>query len=521
MLTEYAYGVCSCQRARPEYPQGPPSLRRMLRRRAPLAVVLALALVAGACGDDDGGDDAATTTTAAVNTGDAGVGPNGFRPDPIAWEECGAAECALVEVPLDYAEPTGSTITLSVLRQPAAGRREGALFVNPGGPGGSAVQYASLLPLLLPESITDRFDVVGVEPRGLDGSAPLRCRLDEAEVYAVDPTVEDAADRTALVDGAAEVADACQAGAGELLAHIGTRDVARDIDAVRAAMGDPTLSYYGGSYGTAIGQVYADLFPDHLRAMVLDGIVQLGPTGVEQAAKQAAGFERTFLRFVDHCRTSGECTTDDPVAAIEEIVDAAEAPGGMAAPEAERRLGPGELYRGLSQALYSELLWPRFDEALSDALDGDGSGLVQLADEYLQDLDIDIYYGVNCVDFVWPVGDPDALLAAAKDANEDAPHFGEALVTDYLPCVDWPVPAEPLTAVTAPGSPPVLVISTTGDPATPHEGGIAVADRLEHGVLVVNEGDSHGALGMSSCVDSIVAAYLVDGVVPEDGVVCG
>jgi hypothetical protein len=176
---------------------------------------------------------------------------------------------------------------------------------------------------------------------------------------------------------------------------------------------------------------------------------------------------------------------------------------------------------GLGAALYSASLWPRLDQAIYDALHGDGSGMVSLADEYLGTGDFDVYFAVNCLDFAWPSGNPDAFLAAAKAAQKASPHFGEALVSDYLRCVDWPVPPDPLTAVTAPGTPAILVISTTGDPATPYAAGVAVAKRLSKGVLITNQGDGHGALTEgSSCVTALVAAYLVDGAVPADGTVC-
>lgn len=489
-----------------------------------LALVACLGLLAGACGGDDGGDEAAATTAPTTAAGTepppAEVGPNGFHPEPIRWEPCGAMECGSVVVPLDYDVLTGPTISLFVVRTPATGTRQGALFVNPGGPGGSAAEFAAALPLLLPGSITERFDVVGVEPRGLTGSAPLGCGIDYAEVYGVDPSVEDAGDRTALLDSAAEVAAACQAASPHLLPHVGTRDVARDLDSVRAALGDPQLSYYGASYGTAIGQVYAELFPDRVKAMVLDGIVELGPTGLDVATRQAEGFETALARFASSCRNTG-CETDDPLAAVDEVQARAERGDGIPAPDADRPAGPGEVAIGLAQALYSPRSWDRLDRALSDALDGDGSGLVALADDYLRIGDFDVYFAVSCLDLAWPTGDPDAFFAAAEEAARRAPRFGEALVTDYLRCVDWPVPPDPLTPVTAPGAPPILVLSTTGDPATPHAAGIAVAERLESGVLVVNEGEGHGALvGGSSCISAIVASYLVDGVVPSDGTTC-
>lgn len=500
-----------------------PSSRPPRRARGARVAVLAVLLLAGAaCGDDDG-RSAPTTEPTTVDGGSpdpAGEGPNGFRPEPIAWEACGPTECSSVVVPLDYDDPAGETISLFVARVPARGERHGALFVNPGGPGASATEFASLLPIVLPSVITEHYDVVGVEPRGLAGSAPLGCGLDYAEVYGVDPTVEDDADREALIAMAAEVAASCSQASSHLLPHVGTRDVARDLDAVRAAMGDAQLSYYGASYGSAIGQVYADLFPTRIKGMVLDGIVELGPSGLEQATEQAAGFETALARFAAHCQRT-RCEVGDPVAAVDEVLAASEAPGGIDAPAADRPAGPGEVNLGVAHALYSQSSWPRLDAALEDALDGDASALVVLADEYLDIGSFDVYFAVNCIDFAWPSGDPAAFLAAGKAAARTSPRFGEGVVTDYLRCVDWPVAADPLPAITAPGTPPILVISTTGDPATPHANGVAVAERLEGGVLVVNEGEGHGALTAGgSCITAIVAAYLVDGAVPADGTTC-
>jgi pimeloyl-ACP methyl ester carboxylesterase len=498
----------------------------MARSRTAVLVV-ALALVTAACGGgskDDAAPSSSSSSTTAVSppgTGPAEEGPNGFRPAPIHWTDCGSMDCATVEVPLDYAHADGPHIKLSVNRAPATGQRIGPLFVNPGGPGGSAMQFAEALPSYLPESVGERFDIVGVEPRGIEGSAPFDCGVDYTKLYSVDPTVEDAADRAALIDGAKTLADSCERNAGDVLAHVGTRDVARDIDAVRAAMGEAKMSYYGASYGTAIGQVYADLFPSRVRSMVLDGVVELGPTGLALAADQATGFELALRSFADDCASSGACRTSNPLDAVTKVEALSERPGGIPAPNADRPAGPGEVTLGLSDALYSKELWPRLDRAIATGLAGDGSALVQLADDYLSIGDFDIYFAVNCLDYAWPSGDPDAFLSAAKAAGVASPHFGESLVTDYLRCVDWPVPPEPLTAVTAAGAPPILVISTTGDPATPYQGGVNVARQLESGVLLTNEGEGHGAVpGGSSCISAHFAAYLIDGNVPPDGTVC-
>jgi pimeloyl-ACP methyl ester carboxylesterase len=375
--------------------------------------------------------------------------------------------------------------------------------------------------MLLPSEITERFDIVGVDPRGTGESSPIDCGVSATELYGVDATIEDDADRQALLDVSESYVDDCAIKYGDVLQHVGTRDVARDMDTVRAAMGDDQLSYLGFSYGTAIGQVYADLFPDRVRAMVLDGVLELGPSGLDLAAEQAAGFETALQRWVQYCQAGEGCqTADDPQGAVERVLALAEQPGGIPAPTASRPAGPGEANLGVSLALYSQSLWGALDSALAEALDGDGSRLVDLADQYIGIGDFEVYFAVNCLDFAWP-DDPDAFLSFAKATAASAPHFGEALVNDYVRCVDWPVEREPLEPVTAPGTPPILVVSTTGDPATPYEGGVRVAERLESGVLITNEGDGHTVVADGKpCIDDLVVAYLVDGTVPADGTTC-
>ena len=486
-----------------------------------------LAVVTGACIDqaDDNPLVAADTTTSTRPDDSTSTttteGPEGFTPEPIEWEDCPYGECARVLAPLDYSDPSGELIEVAVARVPASGDRIGALFVNPGGPGAAGMDFAASLGMVLPNELTERFDIVGVDPRGVGESTPVDCGGSATELYGVDMTIEDAADRQTLLEVSEAYVDDCTIKFGDVLPFVGTRDVARDMDTVRAAMGDEQLSYLGFSYGTAIGQVYAELFPQRVRAMVLDGVLELGPSGLDLAREQAAGFETALARWVEHCRRSGCETAADPLGAVERALALSEQPGGIRAPRADRPAGPGETNLGISLALYSRSLWNDLDAALAAALDGDGSGLVDLADRYIGLGDFEIYFAVNCMDFSWPTGDPDAFLRAAKEAAMASPHFGEALVNDYIRCVDWPVAPNPLQAVTAPGTPPIVVISTTGDPATPYQAGVDVAAQLASGILVTNEGEGHTVVSDGkACIDDLVTAYLVDGKTPQDGTVC-
>lgn len=503
----------------------------MRRRRSLASIVvglLALAGIAAGCvqeadedplgGDrtttsttEDGGDDETTTTE----------GPEGFTPEPIEWEACGFGECATLTVPLDYEDLSAGTTEVFAAREPASGERIGALFVNPGGPGAGGADFASILAMILPNEITERFDIVGVDPRGTGQSSPIDCGVPAEELYGTDHSLEDDADEQALLEVTEAYVDDCAIQYGDVLQHVGTRDVARDMDTVRAAMGDDQLSYLGFSYGTAIGQVYADLFPDRVRSMILDGVLELGPTGLELAAEQAAGFETALDRWVQYCRAGEGCqTAEDPLGAVEQVLALSEEPGGIPAPSSGRDAGPGEANLGISMALYSQTLWNALDRALAEALAGDGSRLVDLADQYVGIGDFEIYFAVNCLDFEWPE-DPEEFFAFADQTALESPHFGEALVNDYVRCASWPVEREPLEPVTAPGTPPIVVISTTGDPATPYEAGVVVADRLESGVLVTNEGDGHTVVADGKrCIDDLVIRYLVEGTPPDDGTTC-
>jgi pimeloyl-ACP methyl ester carboxylesterase len=497
------------------------------RRSTHWLVLLVALLFVAACaseaddsalGDADTGASAADQGAGSGEGGDDGDQSDSAGVDQLDWSSCGGgSECAELDVPVDYADPDGDTLTLSIARVPATGDRIGPLFVNPGGPGGTATDFAAGISSALPAEITEHFDIVGVDPRGLGASA-IDCGGDMEELYGVDYSIDSPEDTTELLEVSQQYVDGCEAAAGDLLPYLGTVNVARDIDAVRAAMGDEQLNYLGFSYGTAIGQQLAELFPDRVRAMIIDGVLEIGPTGVETAVEQAAGFETALQRYADDCNADPSCPlAPDAVGAIEELQAQVEEAPISAEP---RDLGPGELSTGLAMPLYSETLWPDLSEAVADALDGDGSGMVELADQYIGVADFDVYFAVNCLDFEWPE-DPEELLAAAADAAAESPRFAEPIVNDYVRCAMWPVEEVPMTEVTAPDAPPILVVSTTGDPATPYEAGVRTAERLGSGVLLTYDGDGHTVVGNGvECVDDIAAAYLVDLEVPEDGTTC-
>ncbi|MDQ2650124.1 MAG: alpha/beta hydrolase [Actinomycetota bacterium] len=485
----------------------------MTRRRRILAAAAAIAVATG-CGGDDGAAGRGTTVVPDAS--------DDFTPAAIEWRDCEDLECAVVEVPLDHDDPAGARTSVYVSRVPATGDRIGPLFFNPGGPGASPTSYLPGLAVQFPKAITEHFDLVAVEPRGLPGSGPIDCGMPVEELYRLDPTIDSEADREALLATSAAYTAGCGREVGlDRLSRLGTRTVARDLDVVRAAMGDRQLSFVGVSYGTALGQVYGQLFPDRVRALVLDGVVELGRPGVEDARLQALGFQLALGRWADACRADDACPLrDDPLGAVDDVIAAAEQGDGIRADGAGRRAGPSEVNLALGQGLYSPSAWDQLASAVANAQAGDGTGIVAMADAYLAGSDFDVYFAVTCIDTAWPAN-AEELLAAATEAGRAAPVFGEAVTSDYVRCSTWPVPADPLEASPLPGMPTVVVVSTTGDPATPYEAGVRLADQLEDAVLLTVDGDGHGAVGNGSpCIDDAISRYLVDGQAPADGLTC-
>lgn len=446
----------------------------------------------------------------------------------LSWSPCGARfECADLEVPLDHDDPDGPTTTIALNRRAANDpeQRIGAILFNPGGPGGSGKQIVTQL--LFPKDILDRFDIIGFDPRGVGDSDGLDCHTHLQELYDADPTMEDAADERAYLDVSEQFIAECEEKYADVLPHLGTIDVAHDVDRIRAALGDQQINYVGYSYGTSIGQQYARLYPERVRTMVIDGVVDQTVSGIEAAATQAEGFELALANYIRTCDADG-CFDDDTRTVIERVVAAAEkAP--IPAPNADLPATPGVVNLALGYPLYSEFLWGELTRALDDADDGDGSGLVDLADGYLNrspdgayDGGFEIYFAVSCLDSPWP-DDPTAFFAASKAAAEESPNFGEAIVNDYVRCALWPTPPQPLEPVPSDieGLAPLLVVSTTGDPATPYENGVRVARQIPDALLLSYEGEGHTIfLQGNECVDDIGVDYLLTATVPADDVTC-
>jgi pimeloyl-ACP methyl ester carboxylesterase len=451
----------------------------------------------------------------------------------LAWNDCDDGfECAKLRVPLDYGKPGGEQLEIAVIRLPAGGDRIGSLVMNPGGPGGSGVGYARAARLVLSEKVRRRFDIVGFDPRGVGESAPVECLNDERldAFLALDTTPDSPREQAALEAGARGFAEGCRARSGRLLPHLGTVDVARDMDLLRQKLGDEKLTYLGKSYGTFLGAVYADMYPGKVRALVLDGALDPALSRMRINADQAGGFEEALRAYVNDCLGEEACpfVSHDVAGAVGEVgallrrTDARPLRGdGREATEALATLGA-------LTPLYDRNSWPELTETLRLALKGDGSLLLHNADQLVGRRDDGTYsnqteanMAINCVDSAYPRGTA-AYAAGAVESAKRAPRFGPYIMWSSLPCAYWPAPPtltpRPLTAK---GAPPILVIGTRRDPATPYKWARALAGELESGVLLSYDGDGHTAYSNgSSCVDDAVERYFIAGRAPEDGTVC-
>ncbi len=454
---------------------------------------------------------------------------------PVGWSDCGRGfECGQVLVPRDYAAVGGPALIISVLRLPALDRtrRVGSLVVNPGGPGASGVDFVRRLGnIVFDERIRSRFDIVGFDPRGVNRSSEVRCVDDLDHFLAVDSTPDTSAELATLLDGERAFAEGCQRRNPELLPFLGTENVARDLDVLRQALGDARLTYIGFSYGTLIGALYAQMFPDRIRALVLDGAVDPSLDLAALSEGQAVGFEGALRRFLADCARQRSCLFHHggkPGPAFDRLMRHIEARSLPATRLGDsRRVGPGYAWSGIAGALYSRDSWPVLAAGLALAEAGDGSLFLLLADPLngrnsdggYSNL-IDAHRAVVCLDFPAP-RDPAAYQAWAKAWVRKAPHFGALLAFSDVGCAYWPIaPTRQPAPVSAPGAPPIVVIGSSGDPATPYHWSVALSRQLSSAILITRRGEGHTGYAASTCVEKAANAYLMDLTVPKAGLAC-
>jgi pimeloyl-ACP methyl ester carboxylesterase len=450
---------------------------------------------------------------------------------PVAWTPCGGdLQCGSVTVPLDYSDPSGATISIALERHPAEvpSQRIGSLVINPGGPGASGIDdLPSELSILTPELLDD-FDVVSFDPRGVERSDPVDCGTSGAPSSNTsplpDPVPTTSSAQASLLYNDRQYASQCEKNSAALLPHVGTVDTARDLDRIREALGDAELTFIGHSYGTLLGATYAQMFPTHVRAMVLDGAIDPAASAADLVLQQAESFENVLDDFFSWCQGAGQCAwhpTGDATSALLAIISASRAnplpgPNGSTA-------GPGEIYNALLSGLYARSDWPSLADSIAQAAGGDGSGVIAMSDAYRRN---GASNGADAAEAIWcldhPVSRDAAVYAALAAAHEaQAPVFGPLLAWGLLGCAVWPaLPTRTPAPTTAFGSPPILVTGATMDPATPYSWAVNLAHELSRGVLVTWQGENHVAYYYSSCVRQIDQAYLVSGTLPAAGTVC-
>ncbi len=488
-----------------------------------VAAALAATLVAVAC---QGGT---TTPTGSADrprpdsTSETAADPAPLPPEEpqqIVWRPCGTgAQCGELTVPLDHARPGAGTIELALVRRPAGGPDPiGVIVMNPGGPGTSGVEWlAGRSPL--PEAITERFDLVSWDPRGIGASAPIDCAEEVDDFFRLDSGPDDATEAVDLGTAAHRVADACAVSGGSLLANIGTDATAEDLELLRVALGDEPLRYVGFSYGTLLGLRYLASHPDQVAAMVLDAVVDPTLDLGEFLAAQTAAFEAITVANLAECAGLAACELDDPLATLDALFAEVET-----APQPSvdgSVVGPAEVADAVIVSAYLGDRQASLVEALARFEAGDPGGIDQLADGFRSFTGWDAYLAVTCIDSPRPTT-PEEHAALAERLALLSPRLGAAIANELLPCAYWPVePAGSPIELIPVEVPPLLLIGGTADPATPLAWAEHVRELLPDSVLIVNDAPGHTAIGRSTCIDDAVTAYLLDGILPSDGLRCG
>jgi len=470
-----------------------------------------------------------------------GVARAATTADALDWQRCGhGLECSRLDVPVAYSAPDGAQVSVALIRAPARrpAERVGTLVVNFGGPGDAATETLPLAIGRFPAEIRDRFDIVGFDPRGTGGTRAIDCIDDKTTDALVpeDPTPDDPAELERFYAGtntAVDLVAACVAQSGDWLASVGTRNVARDLDRIRIALGERRIDFLGYSYGTVLGAVYAQEFPDHIRTMVLDGAVNLTDSPHDEQVANAAGFEGALDKFLAWCADTSTCTfgDGDPRAALTRLRDRFEQ--GLTLPVNDgRRAGVGVFYLALLSSLYDRADgWPALALALKNASRGDGTVLQILTDFYLDRDDHGHYSAlqeaigpIRCADVRTPVVPFDEYRATFEQLRDTYPFFGAVVGASQTGCDPrLPVPAagDELGDVRATPDARVLVIGTTGDPATPYAGALDLQSRIAGSRVLTYESAEHAAYGRGvACIDDAVDRYLITQRPPPVGKRC-
>ncbi|HEX5967622.1 MAG TPA: alpha/beta fold hydrolase, partial [Intrasporangium sp.] len=456
------------------------------------------------------GPSATATSPAPTSTGHpAELGA--FYTQAVDWQPCEgspAHQCARIEVPVDYAEPDGDTFEVALRKVPALEPSEkvGTLVLNPGGPGVSGLQYAQFSSFLFSKQVRAAYDIVGFDPRGIGQSDAVACLADDDMdlLFENDPTPDDAAEREKLLGDAEAITERCAKAGGERALHMSSTEVARDMDVMRALVGDEQLNFFGASYGTFLGALYADLFPDRVGRFVLDSAVSPNQTDEQEVRYDVQGFESSMDAFIEWCVSRDDCAlgtdTEGAKQRIGDLLDDVDqAPLRTSRGDIDA-IGEGWLGFAIFMCLYSEETWPMLNDGLAEALDGRGDILLAQAmnvvgrsasGEYDTSSYLHAMIPVKCAD--WPPSSADELAAQSRRTRTEHPLWSQLAGLRHDNCGTWPGEVrKPSGKTLAKGAAPILVIGNLRDPATPIGGTKQLAADLASGILVTSDDDGHG-----------------------------
>ena len=498
----------------------------MLKRRHFSVIALVGLLAVAACGNSSSSSD--TSVNPLDTTTD-------FIVNPIEWKACEGStstevECGNIEVPFDYADPDQGSFVLFVKKHNAASPadRIGSMMVNPGGPGFGGSSLADDAQYYFSQDLIDRFDIIAWDPRGTGESTPaVNCVDTFDEYFGLDSPPETPEEKQALIDASQAFNDKCAENSGTILPYISTMASAQDINSLRLALGEEKVSYFGFSYGSELGTTWATMFPETVRAIVVDGAVDPNASSVQEGMNQAKGFEGQLATFLKQCSEKTTCAFHNggnAEAAFDQLVLDVDAKP-LEVSKDRTLVTQGVLFTAVAQAMYSDYYWPQLSEALSAAQGGDGKGILQLYDDYYQRKDdgtygneLEAFLAISCLD------DPGATSTEEVDSHiEDfiaaAPRLGGNFAYGYS-CSLWPVKQAAKVTITGKGAGPIVVVGTTGDPATPLDSTRKRALGLEQGILIVVDANQHTGYGANNCVVKAVDDYLIKLTVPAKETTC-
>lgn len=456
----------------------------------------------------------------------------------VDWKTCGNVECATISVPIDWEDENSDSVEIALAKQPATDNAQGTVFVNPGGPGGSGVEFVEYA---VTGDLAENFDVIGWDPRGVGASTRVECFDDAAKDDSLYDTFDEPYQSEAwvgeLTDELDDYAAACKQNTGELLGKVDTVSTAHDLELMRALItGDEPLDFLGYSYGTFIGAVYAELFPDKVGHFVLDGAIDPTVEAFDELVVQAVGFENNLRAYMADCLASSECpftgTLDQALVQAGALMGSVDGAGLVSSDG--RELDSATVGTGVAMSLYSADYWPYLSELFIGIQSGDADPAFFLADTYngrdddgsFADNSVEVYQATTCVDNDWTT-DSASTLDRLQQISKAAPTIGPYITLDDFAvldvlCNNWPYPAADFPdEYDAEGAAPILVIGTTNDPATPYIWAQALAKQLSSGVLITVEGDGHTAYnGDNACVNQVVDQYFLDSTVPDSDPEC-